>query len=144
MNAIRAARLRAGLTQAELAELAGTARSNIAAYESGAKTPSEPTLRRILDLLRPRPSKALEGRAEEVRRIVAAHRGIGVHVIGSVAKGRDIPGSDLDLLVELGEDASLFDLVAMEEELSEALGIAVDVISTGAATDEMRRSAVGL
>ncbi|GAC1310827.1 MAG: hypothetical protein NVSMB16_07550 [Acidimicrobiales bacterium] len=42
------ARTRAGLTQAELARRAGTAQSAIAAYESGHRQPTLPTLYRIL------------------------------------------------------------------------------------------------
>jgi transcriptional regulator with XRE-family HTH domain len=42
------ARLRAGLTQAELAARAGTAQSAIAAYEGGQRQPTLPTLYRIL------------------------------------------------------------------------------------------------
>jgi transcriptional regulator with XRE-family HTH domain len=42
------ARLRAGLTQAELAERAGTARSQISRYERGDVLPSLETLRRVI------------------------------------------------------------------------------------------------
>ena len=42
------ARTRAQLTQAELAARAGTAQSAIAAYETGARQPTVPTLYRIL------------------------------------------------------------------------------------------------
>jgi transcriptional regulator with XRE-family HTH domain len=45
---IRDARLRAGLTQAELAARAGTAQSAIAAYEGGQRQPTLPTLYRVL------------------------------------------------------------------------------------------------
>lgn len=39
---------------------------------------------------------------------------------GSAARG-DQDASDLDLLVEKGEDQSLFDLIALFEELGETL-----------------------
>lgn len=45
---LREARLRAGLTQAELAERAGTARSQISRYERGDVSPSLETLRRLI------------------------------------------------------------------------------------------------
>ena len=44
---LREARLRAGLTQAELAERAGTARSQLSRYERGDVLPSLETLRRL-------------------------------------------------------------------------------------------------
>ena len=45
---IRDARGRAGLTQAELAELSGTSQATLCAYERGGKTPSADTLARVL------------------------------------------------------------------------------------------------
>lgn len=45
---LREARLRAGLTQDELAERAGTARSQISRYERGDVLPSLETLRRLV------------------------------------------------------------------------------------------------
>lgn len=45
---ITAARERAGLTQAELADRAGTAQSAISAYEAGRKVPSADTFVRLL------------------------------------------------------------------------------------------------
>lgn len=51
MNAastIRAARGRAGLTQARLAALAGTSQATLSAYENGRKQPSVDTLDRLL------------------------------------------------------------------------------------------------
>lgn len=49
MNVIRRLRERAGLTQAELAERAGTSQPTVAAYESGRKSPSLQTLQRLAD-----------------------------------------------------------------------------------------------
>jgi transcriptional regulator with XRE-family HTH domain len=45
---LREARLRAGLTQAELAQRVGTARSQISRYECGDVLPSLETLRRLI------------------------------------------------------------------------------------------------
>ena len=45
---LRAARRRAGLTQAELAELSSTSQATLSAYERGGKTPSADTLARVL------------------------------------------------------------------------------------------------
>lgn len=51
MNPIRLLREQAGLTQAVLAERAGTSQPTIAAYESGMKSPTLETLSRIADSL---------------------------------------------------------------------------------------------
>jgi transcriptional regulator with XRE-family HTH domain len=45
---IEAARRAAGLTQAALAERAGTSQATVSAYESGRKTPSADTFARLL------------------------------------------------------------------------------------------------
>jgi len=47
MDAIRRLRVRAGLTQAKLAQLGGTSQPAIAAYEAGRKTPTLRTLDRL-------------------------------------------------------------------------------------------------
>ena len=47
-DAIRRARIDAGLTQHALAALAGTSQATISAYESGRKQPSVETLERVL------------------------------------------------------------------------------------------------
>jgi transcriptional regulator with XRE-family HTH domain len=46
---VRSARQAAGITQLELAGLAGTSQPAVAAYESGARTPTLSTLKRLLD-----------------------------------------------------------------------------------------------
>ncbi len=45
---LRAARLRAGLTQADLAARTGTSQATLSAYENGRKDPSVATLSRLL------------------------------------------------------------------------------------------------
>jgi transcriptional regulator with XRE-family HTH domain len=45
---VRSARLAAGITQLELADRAGTAQPAVAAYESGVRTPTISTLKRLL------------------------------------------------------------------------------------------------
>jgi transcriptional regulator with XRE-family HTH domain len=46
---LRLARVKAGLTQGELAERAGVAQSLISAYENGRRQPTMPTLSRLLE-----------------------------------------------------------------------------------------------
>ena len=52
-------------------------------------------------------------------------------VFGSVARREDRPGSDVDLLVEFGPDATLFDQVGLGQDVEELLGVHVDVVSVG-------------
>ncbi len=55
-----------------------------------------------------------------------------MRVVGSVARGEAGPGSDLDLLVDVEDDAGLLDIVALEGALSDLLGCRVDVLDAGA------------
>jgi predicted nucleotidyltransferase len=144
MMDIRAMRLAAGLTQAELAARAGTARPNIAAYESGSKTPSPEVRDRLIAAMRPRPSDALRGHEAEVLHIAARNGATRVRVFGSAAKGSDTIDSDLDLLVDPAPTTSLFDLFHMEDEIADLLGVEVEVVSVRTASDEMLASAIDL
>ncbi len=54
-----------------------------------------------------------------------------VALFGSVARGDERPDSDIDLLVEFAEGASLFDLLHASDELESLLGRPVDVVSIG-------------
>jgi uncharacterized protein len=49
-------------------------------------------------------------------------------VFGSYARGEQRDGSDLDLLVELGEDIDLIAYAGLQLELSDALGVPVDLV----------------
>ncbi|MDW7748262.1 nucleotidyltransferase family protein [Halomonas sp.] len=74
-----------------------------------------------------KPSQALQKHRDAILRIIALHRGLCPRVYGSVARGEDVEGSDLDILIEVLPDADLFDLGAMHTELEALLGVAIDV-----------------
>lgn len=52
-----------------------------------------------------------------------------IAVFGSYIKGEEKPESDIDVIVEFSEKKSLLELVRMERELSEILGIKVDLLT---------------
>jgi predicted nucleotidyltransferase len=52
-----------------------------------------------------------------------------VRVFGSVARGTDDELSDIDFLVELAPDRSLFDLGGFLYDVSSLLGMEVDVVT---------------
>jgi predicted nucleotidyltransferase len=69
------------------------------------------------------------GRQRDAIVAAADRHGAGnVRVFGSVARGEDGPGSDVDLLVDPGDQMSLVDLGRLEEELTDLLGRPVDVV----------------
>jgi uncharacterized protein len=85
-----------------------------------------------------RPSQALESNRAAIRDIAAKHRVHGVRVFGSVLLGTDTDDSDLDLLVEPTEQTTLLDIGKIQFELSELLGIDVDVLTPGALPEILR------
>jgi len=52
-----------------------------------------------------------------------------VAVFGSYVRGEERPESDIDIIVEFSERKSLLELVRIERELSEFLGIKVDLLT---------------
>jgi len=75
-----------------------------------------------------RPLRALlEAHREDVKAVVARHHGRSVAVFGSVARGDETAGSDIDFLVELEPDARPFEILAIGAELEDVLGVRVDV-----------------
>ena len=54
---------------------------------------------------------------------------VRIAVFGSYAREEEKPDSDIDVLVEFSPRKSLLELVRIERELSEALGIKVDLLT---------------
>lgn len=53
-----------------------------------------------------------------------------VRVFGSVARDDAGPATDIDLLVRFQAGRSLLDQIAFQQDVSELLGVTVDVVST--------------
>jgi predicted nucleotidyltransferase len=123
-----AARLghREGLTQRQIADALGR---------------SQPEVSR---LLRFHATSDLGRRLVRARRdivaILARHGAHRPRVFGSVARGSDGPSSDIDLLVEVDDDVSLFDLARAEAEISDILGAPVDVVPDRALRENVSTS----
>ncbi len=122
-------RLAAGLTQSELARRTGVAQPNIAAYEAGRRTPSDEMLARLRTGCLSRPSVALAAHRDEIRAILARHNLRDPRVFGSVARGTDGPGSDLDLVVTAGDATDVLDLIDSADEIEDLLGFHVDLVT---------------
>lgn len=143
---LRSARLRAHLTQRQLAARAGLTQSVVSAYESGRRQPSVPTLAAMiaatgfeLDLrLRATPRRLDRLRGPIGRRVryqrrplldaADAHGVSNVRIFGSVARGEDRPDSDLDLLVDLPAGMGLIGLGRVRDEFEAIVGCRVDLV----------------
>ena len=63
----------------------------------------------------------------EVLAVAHRHGASNLRIYGSIAKGQEHAGSDLDLLVDLAADQSLLGLISLRQELEDLLGCPVDV-----------------
>ena len=85
-----------------------------------------------------KPSVALQQHRDAIRRIVERHHAKNARVFGSVLHGQDTDESDLDILIDITEETSLFDIGAIRVELMELLGVEVDVLTPGALPDRWK------
>jgi predicted nucleotidyltransferase len=114
--------------------------STVAKVELGTQQPSVAMLERLvgaagfrLDVQLAnarRPSEMLAERRADVARVLASYPISRVWVFGSVARGDDQVGSDLDVLVELEPGASFGDYVGLKDDLASVLDCPVDVVTT--------------
>lgn len=78
-----------------------------------------------------KPSEALESKKQAVREATSRYKATNARVFGSVVRGTDVDGSDLDVLVDTLPGATLFDLGGLQDELQELLGVPVDLLTPG-------------
>lgn len=61
--------------------------------------------------------------------IAAKHGASNVRIFGSVVRGEDTDASDIDVLVDMAADRSLYDLVGFQQELEVLVGRKADVLT---------------
>ena len=84
---------------------------------------------------------ALEQLTHQRRELLALalqHRAIKVRVFGSVSRGDDSPDSDIDLLVDFAPEASLLDLIGLQQDAELLLGRPVDVVTPSSVSPFLR------
>lgn len=84
------------------------------------------------------PSLALQLYRDRIHEIALSHRVQNVRVFGSALHGDDTDDSDLDILVDPTPEATLMDIGAIQYELTELLGIPVEVLTPGPLPDTWR------
>lgn len=62
---------------------------------------------------------------------------IMVGIFGSFARNEQTKNSDLDILIDLQTKLNLLDLIGIEQELSEKLGIKVDLVTKRSVNSRM-------
>ena len=82
----------------------------------------------------------IEARLRELKPELERRFGVRrIGVFGSVARGEEDAGSDVDILVELAEPIG-WELLDLRERLEEVLGRHVDLVTAGALREEMTAS----
>jgi predicted nucleotidyltransferase len=76
-----------------------------------------------------KPSDALEKYRDQILRLIAAHSLRNPRVFGSVSRGEDSESSDLDILVDIDERTSYFDIIGAELDIEDLTGLNVDLFS---------------
>lgn len=71
----------------------------------------------------------LRQRRNEILKLASQHGASNVRVFGSAARGEANAGSDIDFLVELEPDRTLFDLGALLMDLQDLLGRKIDIVT---------------
>lgn len=81
--------------------------------------------------------------SEDVLSVLGRYRASNPRIFGSVARGDSGPDSDIDLLVDLdaGGGNPLMRVAGMSEELSELLGVRVDVVCNELLRDRVSATA---
>jgi predicted nucleotidyltransferase/DNA-binding XRE family transcriptional regulator len=154
---VKEARARAGLSQAGLARAAGTSQPTLAAYESGAKSPSVRTLNKIVRaagftleavLHTAPPARGavltqVRAKQAQIRQAAAGYGIRNVRVFGSAARGDAGPDSDIDLLVDFdAERHGLGPLAGFRSEVRDLLHRDVDVATVELLRDVVRAEAL--
>ncbi|QCR42466.1 hypothetical protein C1N91_01790 [Curtobacterium sp. SGAir0471] len=144
---IRAARLRAGLTQVQLAARAGVTQSVISTYENGRREPSLAALQRLVraagfeaavDLLPVDAPPPLLDRVAAVRdalvALVERNGGSGPRVVCDPDAGKR--RECVVLLVDLAPGAGIFTLMRIQDDAERLLEVDVEVLdAAGAGAD---------
>jgi uncharacterized protein len=70
-----------------------------------------------------------EQQQETIKRAAHKYHPKFIGIFGSYTRGDQAINSDLDILIDFEENVNLIDLIGLEQELSELLGLKVDLVT---------------
>lgn len=85
----------------------------------------------------------LRQRKLEILAIAAQYGVSNVRVFGSVVRGEDSESSDIDLLVSMDKNRSLYDLIGFQQSIEKTLGRKTDVLTENAISRYLRDRILG-
>ena len=71
----------------------------------------------------------LRNKRADILAAAARHGAGNVRVFGSSARGEDTEASDIDLLVSMDQNRSLYDLIGLQQEIELMFGRKTDVLT---------------
>ncbi len=90
----------------------------------------------------------LKAYREDILAIATQYHAPNIRIFGSVARGEATENSDVDFLIDVPPEQTLFDLIRLTRSLSELLGCQVDVAQSTVLhpriRDEVLQSAIPL
>lgn len=85
----------------------------------------------------------LQSKRAEILALAAKHGASNVRLFGSVIRGEDQEGSDVDFLVDMQENRSLFDLIGLQQDIEKAIGRRVDVLTPNSINRHLKDRILG-
>ena len=82
----------------------------------------------------------LRNRKEDILKLAFSYGVKDIRIFGSVARGEQDDNSDVDILVEMDKNKSLFDRLGFKYELEKLLQKKVDVISVRAIRGRLKEN----
>jgi uncharacterized protein len=74
-------------------------------------------------------SSLLKAHRDSIKKSAQKHGATSVRLFGSFARGEETADSDIDLLVEMEPNRSLFDIIAIKLDIEDLTGRTVDVVT---------------
>jgi len=62
-----------------------------------------------------------------------------IGIFGSYARGENKANSDLDVLIDFEQDINLLEIIGLEQELTERLGLQVDLITLRSLNPQLQK-----
>lgn len=88
--------------------------------------------------MKKKPTPTIDEIKQKTLPILARYGATRAGIFGSVVRGEMRRNSDIDILVELGKDLSLLDVVGIQQELEDALGRSVDLVEYESIKERIR------
>jgi len=81
----------------------------------------------------------IQSKKFEIEVIAKKYGASNIRIFGSVARGDDDDSSDIDILVTMASNSSLFDLGGLYSELQEFLGRRISIVTEGGLKGRFKR-----